>query len=51
MVKFLLDNIVYVERYNDLGKVEGCNKEDGSDFQGCYECNYKIYCPAKVALP
>jgi len=47
MVKFLLDNIVYVEQYNDLGKVYGCRREDGTDLVECEECNYKYGCPAK----
>jgi hypothetical protein len=51
MVNFLLDGVIYREMYNDLGKVEGCCRPDGTDIQECYECNYKIHCPAKVALP
>jgi hypothetical protein len=50
MVKFLLDGVILVEEYDDLGKVEGCSREDGSDFVECEECNYKYGCPTKESL-
>jgi hypothetical protein len=50
MVKFLLNDILLVEKYDDLGKVKGCSREDENDFVECEECNYKYGCPAKESI-